>query len=487
MRTVLHHLLLTSEAATDRLAQDLAVILKPGDVLALVGDLGAGKSTFARALLRARAANRELEVPSPTFTLVQPYEFGRLMLHHFDLYRLGAPQDVLELGFQEAITHGAALVEWPQRAVDYMPERTLILRLIAGDDPDTRRAELIGEADLWTARLERTFTIRAMLAKIDPEAWRTPMAGDAAVNRFERVATAQGSLIVMDWPQRHRGSRLADGLTAAEARAIQLDPHAVVAMHGYLAQNGFTAPKVLAQDLALGLILMTDLGAGAIVGRISAYQDVVDVLAELSTFPPPHSIRYGGLRPHTLPVFDRRAYHIELNLFLDWGYAHLSGNAPSEAYRATFLTTWDQLIDRLLAAPHVLCLHDVIAPNIIYRADEPTSRARVGLIDTQDAFIGPLGYDLASLVTDVRVDVPQDWYAGLIERFQQRNPALDPEMVTIIAAQRLTKIIGGFAMLAKRDGRPAHLAYLPQALTYLRAALDDPALSAVASFYAGLI
>ncbi len=100
---------LPDEAATQRLGEDLAMALRTGDVLALSGDLGAGKSTLARALIRARADDPALDVPSPTFTLVQSYE-GRLPVHHFDLYRLSSspPRRADELGFGEAC-RGAAL------------------------------------------------------------------------------------------------------------------------------------------------------------------------------------------------------------------------------------------------------------------------------------------------------------------------------------------------------------------------------------------
>src|SRR4026207_1607054 len=93
-------LFLADDAATTRLAEDLALALKAGDCLALSGDLGAGKSSLARALLRAMADDDELEVPSPTFTLVQSYEL-RIPIHHFDLYRLSNAAELDELGFDE--------------------------------------------------------------------------------------------------------------------------------------------------------------------------------------------------------------------------------------------------------------------------------------------------------------------------------------------------------------------------------------------------
>jgi tRNA threonylcarbamoyladenosine biosynthesis protein TsaE len=93
---------LPDEAATAALAARLAALLRPGDIVLLAGDLGAGKSFLARALIRAAAGEPELEVPSPTFTLVQSYDLPAGELWHFDLYRLAAPDEVLELGWDEA-------------------------------------------------------------------------------------------------------------------------------------------------------------------------------------------------------------------------------------------------------------------------------------------------------------------------------------------------------------------------------------------------
>src|SRR5262245_12447519 len=104
---------LPDEAATVALAEDVAARLQPGDLVALSGGLGAGKTTFARALVRAIADDPGLDVPSPTFTLVQTYAAGRLPVAHFDLYRLSGPDEIDEIGLDEALATGAVLVEWP--------------------------------------------------------------------------------------------------------------------------------------------------------------------------------------------------------------------------------------------------------------------------------------------------------------------------------------------------------------------------------------
>jgi tRNA threonylcarbamoyladenosine biosynthesis protein TsaE len=135
---------LTDEAATADLARRLAPSLKPGDVVALRGDLGAGKTSFARALIRALsgADGAEREVPSPTFTLVQSYDTPAGRVHHFDLYRIVSPDELTEIGWDEALADGIVLVEWPERAGNLLPHHRLDITLGFGMQSEARRAML---------------------------------------------------------------------------------------------------------------------------------------------------------------------------------------------------------------------------------------------------------------------------------------------------------------------------------------------------------
>ncbi len=123
---------LASEAATQRLGAALAGLLRVGDVLALSGGLGAGKTALCRAIIRAATGNPLEDVPSPTFTLVQLYEeAGGKTWWHFDLYRLDDPEDVHELALDEALGQGICLIEWPEKAASYLPVHTLFADLTA--------------------------------------------------------------------------------------------------------------------------------------------------------------------------------------------------------------------------------------------------------------------------------------------------------------------------------------------------------------------
>ena len=132
---------LGDEAATRRLGAWLAARARPGDVVALGGDLGAGKSTLARAFVRA-LAGPDTEVPSPTFTLVQVYDSPAGRVWHFDLYRLEEPDEALELDIEDAFADGICLIEWPDRLGRWLPARRVELTLEPGPTPEARRARL---------------------------------------------------------------------------------------------------------------------------------------------------------------------------------------------------------------------------------------------------------------------------------------------------------------------------------------------------------
>ena len=144
---------LPNPAATANFARRLAPLLRTGDVVGLAGDLGSGKTTLARDLIAA-LSDRDREVPSPTFTLVQTYDCGALTVWHFDLYRIERSADVYELGFEDALADGVTLVEWPEHLGALMPADHLLVTLVQGPTTDARFARVAGHG-AWAERLDR--------------------------------------------------------------------------------------------------------------------------------------------------------------------------------------------------------------------------------------------------------------------------------------------------------------------------------------------
>ena len=141
---------LPDEAATGAFAGRISRLAQLGDIIVLRGELGAGKTTFARAFIRARGDPDE-EVPSPTFTLVQLYDLHPA-IWHFDLYRLRSPEEAWELGIEEAFSDGISLIEWPERLGTLLPKRRLEIFFSFGRAPDARRA-ILDPGEGWRPRL----------------------------------------------------------------------------------------------------------------------------------------------------------------------------------------------------------------------------------------------------------------------------------------------------------------------------------------------
>jgi tRNA threonylcarbamoyladenosine biosynthesis protein TsaE len=145
-------LTLATPASTERLARAVAPHLRPGDLLGLTGSLGAGKSTFARALIAARLAaiGRAEDIPSPSYTLVQTYDLGGVELWHADLYRLGTPGEIAELGLEDAFATAITVVEWAERLGGALPARRLMLALKLPPGPgEARTARLAAHGPGW--------------------------------------------------------------------------------------------------------------------------------------------------------------------------------------------------------------------------------------------------------------------------------------------------------------------------------------------------
>ncbi len=480
-------LFLKDEAETIRFGEDLALALKRGDCLALSGDLGAGKSSLARAFLRAMADDDELEVPSPTFTLVQAYDL-RIPVAHFDLYRLGDPAELTELGFDEALEDGICLVEWPEVALDELPADRIALKL---EQEDAGRRVTIAAPEKQAARIRRVLAIRAFLDDAGyPRAKRRFLTGDASLRAYEAVyADDEKRRILMDWPQLPEGPPVLDGKPYPKVAHIAENAYPFVAIANVLRQEGFAAPEVYQVDYDRGIMLLEDLGTDGVLdaqGQAIAerYRASVVCLAHLHKHAIPQDIRVTDSHVHHIPDFDRTAMKMEVRLVLDW---HLpwkrGGVAASDAERNEYLAIWDSLIDEMEASEKNLLLRDFHSPNIIWRQSE-TGIARVGLIDFQDAMIGPTAYDLASIVQDARVTIAPELFQQLMDDYlslrraeRDFDEARFLKSWAIMSAQRNCKLSGLWVRLLQRDGKPGYMKHMPRTLSYLSVALQHETLA----------
>ena len=491
------------EAGVRRLAEEIAFVARPGDLIALSGALGAGKTTLARALIGGLLGGECVEIPSPTFTLVQTYETPRMPVAHFDLYRLGDAAELDELGLDHALETGVVLVEWPERALDALPESRLDVLIAEAPEAETATRDITLTAHgEWAKRLHRLVVMHDLIRRagwIDDDVGLAFLQGDASPRRYARlVAPGPRTAIVMDWPSQPDGPPIRNGLPYSRIAHIAEGVAPFVAIANALHSAGIGVPAILAHDLDAGLLVLEDLGDGVFAEALAAgasqaelWQGAVDVLIALRRSRPPETLAVPGRAPYRLPVYDRGALAVETELLLDWLWPALKGADADSAARRAFSALWEPLFAFLTALPKHWVLRDFHSPNLIWRPAH-AGLARVGVIDFQDALAGPAAYDLVSLLQDARLDVPgtleHEMLAYYVAKVGGDDPSFDREAFLFayraLGAQRNTKILGIFARLALRDGKPRYLEHLPRIWGYLETDLAHPQLAPLRAFYA---
>ena len=489
---------LPDEEATRRFATDLAGALEPGDLVTLSGDLGAGKTTFARALICHLSGDETIEVPSPTFTLVQNYELPRFTLVHADLYRVRSATELAELGFDDAPDGAVVLMEWPDRAAGALPADRLDIAftLAPAAGPNVRQIRYTGYG-AFAARAERIALLRGFIDEAGfGEAQRRRMQGDASTRIFERLTWSNRTAVLMNAPRRPDGPPVRDGKPYSAIAHLAEDIVPYIALAAGLRRIDLSAPEILHADLDHGLILMEDLGDERIVSGDPPtpvevrYATAVDLLASLHARNLPNRLPVTSALDYRLPRYDIGAFLIEAELLLDWYLVH-AGAPVGEAARTAFVTLWRNALEPTMEAPATWVLRDYHSPNLLW-LPQREGIARIGLVDFQDALIGPAAYDVASLLQDARVDVPENMEMNLLGRYVRARLGHDRSFDTsgftllyaTLAAQRATKILGIFARLQRRDGKPGYLRHMPRLWGYLQRCLAHPALAALKDWYA---
>lgn len=481
-----------------RLAERVALKLAMGDVVALSGDLGAGKTTFARALIRAVLGDAHAEIPSPTFSLVQTYSATRLELAHLDLYRISGEDELIELGLDEQLATGAALIEWPERAPGLRLPNRLDIHLLQGTEPDQRTVLLRG-AGTWGARLARIDAMSDFLAHHEP--WNGAQAsylqGDASARAYARLAFDAKTAILMDQPRQPDGPPIRNGLPYSRIAGLAEDTRPFVAVASALREMGLSAPEIYAADLDRGFLVLEDFGDRVFGQEIAngtpqteLWRAATDALLVLSTLPVPDAIPLPDGSTHRVPPQDSAVLGIEVELLPDWYWRAIHGSAiPAEA-RLEFVAAWESIFKRLAAEPQGWVLRDFHSPNIVWLPERESYR-RAGLLDFQDALVGSSAYDLVSLLQDARLDVPAALENEMLTYYLRMRKAVDPVFdrdafrfaYAALGVQRNTKILGIFARLAMRDGKHTYLRHIPRIWGYLARGLAHPDLAALAKWF----
>jgi aminoglycoside/choline kinase family phosphotransferase len=299
----------------------------------------------------------------------------------------------------------------------------------------------------------------------------------------------------MNAPRRPDGPPVRDGRPYSAIAHLAEDVEPFVAMARALRKRGFSAPDIYAADLAEGLVILEDLGSeGIVAGDPPApveerYRAAVDLLIKLHSESLPPSLPVAPHVEYALPKYDLDAFMIELDLLHEWYLPAREKKIPPRA-RQRFVDLWQAALKPAIDSPPTWVLRDYHSPNLLW-LPEREGIARVGLLDFQDAVLGPAMYDVVSLLQDARVDVPEEMEVALLGHYargrREADPNVDPsqflELYAVLGAQRATKILGIFARLDRRDGKPQYLRHLPRVWRNLTRSLSHAALAPLRAWY----
>ena len=484
-----------SPQETEALARVLSLWAKPGFVILLKGDLGSGKSTFARAFIHALATHdQNFDVPSPTFSLVQTYDNTRLPVAHVDLYRLANVQEATELGLDDLVSSHIMVIEWPNAYSTMLSANTLMLNF---SGQDQQRMIEIHAQNAWKTALARNVEIESFLQKQSAYSYtRQFLDGDASSRRYEKIITSTKTSILMDMPQRPDGPPVKDGKPYSAIAHLAEGLPAVVAINDHLCGMGYSAPQIYDCDLKLGLALIEDLGPHVFGSMMHAGQDMQEpmraatlLLANMASQTWPTTLKNRDGSTYQMPHYDEAAQLIEVDLLPSWFHSHIHGTATPPEWHKSFEDEWRKILPLTVQATPQWVLRDFHSPNLIWLAHRKSLK-RVGLIDTQDALLGHGAYDLVSLLQDARVDIPFDLADALYAEYvyaRKQDGAFDEgafaTAYAILGAQRATKILGIFARLNKRDGKPHYLKHMPRMSRYLARNLEHENLAGLKNWF----
>jgi N-acetylmuramate 1-kinase len=261
-----------------------------------------------------------------------------------------------------------------------------------------------------------------------------------------------------------------------------------------LRAQGFSAPEIKAMDLKAGLLITEDFGHETVLvdGKPAAerYAASIEVLARLHGLDLPDRLPITADIEYRIPPYDLDALLIEVELMLDWYLPHRGKSGLAASARGTFVNQWKAILTEVTMAPRTWVLRDFHSPNLMW-LPEREGIQRIGLIDFQDAVMGHPAYDVASLAQDARVDIDQALEMRLLGHYARLRREGDPTFnmalfardYAVMAAQRATKILGIFARLNLRDGKPGYLKHLPRIEAYVCKSLNHPAMAEIKTWY----
>lgn len=468
-----HRFSIASEAELAQFAASVAKQLRCGDLIRLNGDLGAGKSSFARALIQA--LGNKGDVPSPTYTLMQTYVDGRLPVAHLDCYRLNDPDELQALDLQLWHDHGVIVAEWPDKGGDFLrsdqPDlidyhsyercNAGVLDITITTTGETNRDITLECKLAWWLRLTNIF--KEIMRPTTPEG-RLAFLQKAGFNiSADQLTPASGSEAFSTrtyWRFDDNGTSriLMDAAPPAQDNVRFAD------VAGYLGSKGFHTVEIdNRSDIENGYLILNDLGSTPLKSKlIGTSEEETEAWSKLAL---DYAVQFANTPvPTHWRSYGKTELWIELLRMINYYLPLMRGKAMTPEETEHFYQIWQPLFDKILNVPQGMMHFDFHGDNILLRNDTPTSTDAFALIDFQDAALGPVTYDAASFIWNDRHYVEAPQRAKLIDYYCEKT-GMDKQQfldsAELITIQRAMKNMGGVCKWVALANRTDLLKVLP--------------------------
>ncbi len=468
MKAEIHNINTLNEL--DAFVKYIAPIFEKGDLLALNGEIGSGKTTLTKHLINYLTATRIDEINSPTYNLCQTYSNEDLIISHYDFYRLDYLQEIEELDINDSIKNNFTIIEWANKFSSILPKDHIEIQIDNKSDKREYKILFHGEYAKKIAghknRLSFLSNSNLNIKKI------TNMRGDASKRKYYRVNDGTENFVLMD--------ALEDSINKTTTSKTITD---FIIFRQYLEDIGLRVPKIYEFDIQKQLILEEDLGLTTydeLYSKLS-FQDLINPAIESllilvhSNYKNINDLDGKAFEPQN---FDEKVFINESKIFIDYYWPYVKNSICPEEEKYEFLSIIEKIYSDL-STDKTLVLRDYHSPNLHYLQNEKGHK-KCALIDFQDALLGHPLYDLVSLAQDARFTISEDQERYIVDTFEdkflfndfQLSKSSFNEQYKILAIQRSLKILGIFARLSLLEGKNNYIIHMPRVLDYIRRSMD---------------
>ena len=452
----------------EKFVRELSPLLIKGDVVALNGQIGSGKTTLAKLLINNLTQTPIEDIISPTFTLCQTYNRDALEIVHYDFYRIESEVELLEIDLHESLKDKICIIEWANKFSDLLPKDRIEILI---ECANTERVYNITPLGRFKEAIININKMENFLCNLDikfTELKKLP--GDASNRKYFRVIRPDDTMILMDATQENdiRGKTgLSNGV----------DDFIVIGE--YLDSIDVRVPKLIARNKIDNMILEEDLGEYCYTDILTKdnyrklYSPAIKTLIHISDIKHPKNISKDS-NPHYLQDFDLDIYLNEAEIFIDYYWPFINGKICSADEKQEFILIMAGVHSNL-TDDKTLMLRDFHSPNLMFLENESGFK-KCAVIDFQDALFGHPLYDLVSLTNDARYTINEDHEKYLIELYKKdfsfNNFQFDNfsfmQQYQILGVQRSIKILGIFARIAILESNQNYLVHMPRVINYIK-------------------